>query len=536
MEADGTRVRRRSNALLYLRGVMIFLALLVPLLSLLPLGWLWLWQNGYALYWMGGAFAFAFCAFLVQTLALRRSVAQTGEALTDSADDAVMPGDPGWTEREQAAWVAVEALAADVKPAGLTDRDKVLNLGLRTVEAVARQIHPQDRNPLWKFTVPEALALIERVSADLRPFVADNIPLGDQFTVGQLLKIYQWRSAVGMAEKAYDIWRLIRLINPVTAAAQEAREQITRHLYATVRDQLAKRLAQGYVREVGRAAIDLYGGRLKVSPAELEGHISASTLRDRSAGRPLAEPLRVLVAGQAGSGKSSLVNALSSELGAIVDVLPSTRKFEAHEVEIGELASALVIDSPGIGATAKEHRRFAVKAGEADLIVWAIPATNASDVIDRDAIADIRKHFADRPNRRLPPVLGVLTHIDALAPGEAWEPPYDPGPASPGSDRGRLIGRTLEAAAGNLSLAPDDVVPVSLAAGQPAYNMPQVLERIGALVPEARRAQLLRLMEDATPGWSARRLGRQATNVLASTARAVTPSMLTRWTKRNKRS
>lgn len=533
-EAHDTSVRRKSKALLYLRGVMILLALLVPLLSLLPLGWLWLWQNGYALYWMAGAFTVAFGAYLVQALALRRSVAETGEVLTESADDAVMPGDPGWTEREHAAWAAVEKLAADVKPAGLTDRDKVLNLGVRTVEAVARQIHPGDRNPLWKFTVPEALALVERVSADLRPFVVDNIPLGDQLTVGQLLKIYQWRSAIGVAEKAYDIWRLIRLINPVTAAAQEAREQITKHLYATVRDQLAKRLAQGYVREVGRAAIDLYGGRLKVSAAELAGHISVSTLRDRSAGRPLAEPLRVLVAGQPGSGKSSLVATLSNELGAVVDVLPPTRKFEAREIELGEFASALVIDSPGIGATAKEHRRFAAKSGEADLIVWVVSATNAADAIDRDAVAGVRKHFADRPHRRQPPILGVLTHIDPLPPSEAWTPPYDV--ATPRTEKARAILQAMETAAGNLSLPVDDVVPVSLAAGLPPYNAAQVLDRIGMLVPEARRAQLLRLMEDAAPGWSVKRLGRQATNVLASTARAVTPGMITRWTRRKQRS
>ena len=138
---------------------------------------------------------------------------------------------------------------------------------------------------MWKFTIPEALALVERVSADLRPFVIDNIPLGDQLTVGQVLKIYGWRSAIGMAEKAYDIWRLIRLVNPVTAAAQEAREQITKHLYANVRDQMARQLAGAYVREVGRAAIDLYGGRLRVTQAQLAGHVSASTLRDRGQAR-----------------------------------------------------------------------------------------------------------------------------------------------------------------------------------------------------------------------------------------------------------
>jgi len=511
---------------------MVVLALLLPLISLVPLGWLWLWENGYALYWLAGALAVGIGAYSVQAMALRRSVAQTAEPLQD-AIDTVMPGDPGWTQREQAAWAAVEALAADVQPSGLTDRDKVLNLGLRTVEAVARQIHPEDRNPLWKFTVPEALALVERVSADLRPFVADNIPLGDQLTVGQVLKIYQWRSAIGMAEKAYDIWRLIRLINPVTAAAQEAREQITRHLYATVRDQLAKRLAQGYVREVGRAAIDLYGGRLKVSAAELAGHVSASTLRDRSAGRPLAEPLRVLVAGKAGSGKSSVVNALSKEIGAHVDVLPPTRKFQAHELELAGSASTLVIDSPGIGATPKEHGRFASKAGEFDLIVWTVAANDAADTIDRDVIAGIRKYYADRTNRRLPPILAALTHIDLLPPREAWSPPY--ATDTPANDKARSIRRAMETVAGNLSLGLDDVVPVSVGTEQAPYNVERLTARIAALVPEARRAQFLRLMEDAAPRWSARRLGRQASNAVLSATRAVTPAYLKRWTSRKPR-
>src|SRR6185503_18814542 len=205
---------------------MIFLALLLPMISLMPLGWLWLWQRGYALYWLAAAFSLAIIGYVVQAITLRRTLREAPEPALETVADKVA-ADPSWTAREQAAWTAVEAIAANVRPAELTDRDRVLNLGIRTIEAVARQIHPQDRNPLWKFTIPEALALIERVSADMRPFVIDNIPLGDQLTVGQVLKIYGWRSAIGFAEKAYDIWRLIRLVNPVTAAAQEAREQIT---------------------------------------------------------------------------------------------------------------------------------------------------------------------------------------------------------------------------------------------------------------------------------------------------------------------
>ncbi len=352
---------------------MIFLALLLPLLSLLPLGWLWLWQHGYALYWLAAAFAISACAYLVQVYVLRRTVAQT--PISETSAEAAALADPGWTAREQAAWAAVEAIGAAVRPDALTDRDKVLNLGLRTIEAVARQIHPEDRNPLWKFTIPEALALIERVSADLRPFVIDNIPLGDQLTVGQVLKIYGWRSAIGLAEKAYDIWRLVRLVNPVTAAAQEAREQITKHLYATVRDQLARQLARGYVREVGRAAIDLYGGRLRVSASALAGHVSASTQRDLRAGPPMAEPLRVFVARRAGIGQveprqCAVKGGRRARRRAAGDAgMPRPTRWS-----LPASRARWCIDSPGFGATPKERRKFGERAGDSDLIVWVIDA------------------------------------------------------------------------------------------------------------------------------------------------------------------
>ena len=508
----------KGKANLYLRGAMVFLALLLPMLSLLPLGWLWLWERGWALYWIGAAFVLGLSAYALEFFALRRTLTRR-PALEMSEAPEPVPPDPSWTAREQAAWTAVEAIAAGVKPAELTDRDKVLNLGVRTIEAVARQIHPGDHNPLWKFTIPEALALIERVSGDLRPFVVENIPLGDQLTVGQVLKIYGWRSAIGMAEKAYDIWRLIRLANPVTAAAQEAREQITKHLYANVRDQLARQLVRAYVHEVGRAAIDLYGGRLRVSESELAGHISASTRRDRgqqAAGR--AEPLRILIAGQAGAGKSSLVNALSKEVRAVVDAPGGTRDYQPFEVELEGLSGAMVIDSPRIGASAKEQRAFTQRASETDLIVWAIAADRVDARLDLASITGIRKHFAGHPNRRQPPILVALTHIDRIVRRLPAE----------GSELDRSDPALLEmvrVVAEGLGVPKNDVVPVSLAPGRAPENIKQLSMRIAARVPDARQAQLLRLMEDAAPRWSAKRLAGQAGNAARTAARSMLPKV-----------
>jgi predicted GTPase len=493
---------------------MIFLALLLPMLSLVPLGWLWLWERGYALYWLGAAFMLSLCAYGAQALTLRRTLKET-KAEPQPALEPVA-ADPSWTAREQAAWSAVEAIASGVRTEELTDRDRVLNLGMRTIEAVARQIHPDDRNPLWKFTIPEALALVERVSGDLRPFVIENIPLGDQLTVGQVLKIYQWRSAIGMAEKAYDIWRLIRLVNPVTAAAQEAREQITKHLYANVRDQLARQLAGAYVREVGRAAIDLYGGRLRVSETALAGHLSASTLRDRGKGISRAEPLRVLIAGQAGAGKSSLVNALSKEVKAVVDAPGGTRDFQAYEVELQGLTGAMVIDSPRVGAGGKEQRTFIERAGDSDLIIWAIAADKTDARLDLAALAGIRKLYASRPHRREPPIIVALTFIERVA-------KHAPGRRGDIDAGDPAVVELVRVVAEGLGVPKNDVVPVDLAPGQPPFNLEKLSERIAARVPDARQAQLLRLMEDAAPRWSTRRILGQAGNAAWTAARSLAP-------------
>ena len=106
----------KGRAIVYLRSAMIFLALLLPMLSLLPLGWLWLWERGIALYWVIGAFAIGAIAYATQAITLRRTLRQTPVRADEI--DKVAP-DPSWTAREQAAWTAVESIAADVQPSEL---------------------------------------------------------------------------------------------------------------------------------------------------------------------------------------------------------------------------------------------------------------------------------------------------------------------------------------------------------------------------------------------------------------------------------
>jgi uncharacterized protein len=237
-----------------LRGIMLGLAIFLPVLTLIPLGSIWLWQNGFLLYWVVGALATSGLLYAVEARALPpRSKALPRSGHVDPAD----------SPQEAAARIAVSRLADEIDPSVVQSRADLAALAVRTIEIVAHEIHPNDKTPVWNFTVPEILLLTEQVAARLRPIVVETIPLGEQLTVGQALRLYEWRSAVGVAERAYDVWRLLRIVNPIAAVTQEARERITKQIVTSVRDDLTKRVLGIFVTEIGDAAIDLYGGRLR---------------------------------------------------------------------------------------------------------------------------------------------------------------------------------------------------------------------------------------------------------------------------------
>jgi predicted GTPase len=494
---------RRPARTLHL--ALLGIALLVPTATLIPLGGLWLWQHGLVLYWAVASFVFVATAFLF----LRRLLS-TAARETRAPEAADVASDAAWTPRQEEAWQEVVSLASAVEPQRLMSRDAAQTLALETVELVARRLHPERDDPLLQFTVPEALALIERASIGMRSFVLRTFPLGDRVTVAQLMWLYRWRNAVQLAEKGFDLWRIVRILNPVSAATQEVRERLTRQVFEMGRQHVAQRLAGAYVREIGRAAIDLYGGNLRVTAEELGVHLTAASRADLAAAEAReAEPLRILVAGQTGAGKSSLVNALANAVEAQVDALPATRRFTAYKLTREGLPSALLVDSPGL--TGGDRLDDLIRsAADADMVLWVSSASRAAREIDRQALTAIRDHFAAAPNRRRPPMLLVLTHIDALRPFNEWAPPYD---LTEGSrPKAQAILGAMEAAGAELGFAASDIVPVRADGAAASYNVDALWAKIVELMPDAQRARLLRMLSDAknAPMWS--RLWSQAAN------------------------
>jgi uncharacterized protein len=496
------------------------ICLTLPTLTLVPLGGIWLWQKGYAIYWVIGACLFVVIAFLLQLYLFRRlDIPLKGLRPVELPEDRAASG---WTPREEEAWTTVLAIADKVELSHFASWQAFLGLGQDTVEAVARALHPEVKEPLWQFTVPEALTLIEQVSLRLKPVVAGSIPFGDRLSVGQVIRIYEWRSLIDIAQKGYDIWRIIRMLNPAAAATQELRERLSNQMYRWGREEIAKRLARGYVKEVGRAAIDLYGGRLRVSPEELEAHLTEASARDRrGAAQVQAEPLRLLVCGQINAGKSSLINALAGEVRAAPDVLPLTSAFTPYELNRHGVPQALILDSPGLAGLKEPLEKLVAQAAQADLILWVASAIRPDRELDRRALDAIHRYFAEHPNRRRPPMLLVLSNVDALRPVQEWKPPYDL--ANAGNAKAVSIRAAMESAGADLGFPLDAIVPACLDPEIGIYNADAIWAEIMEQIPEAQRAQLVRLLQDIDRGLDWRKLRSQALNAGRILARAAFP-------------
>ncbi|MBX9590009.1 MAG: GTPase domain-containing protein [Hyphomonadaceae bacterium] len=498
----------KRKDLSYSRAVLLGIALLLPTASLIPLGGLWLWQQGYVVYW-----AIATC-FVVAGLYYVQARIVAGPApagLAQSLDEGAQSADEqAWTPRQAEAWNDVKALAASVDAQRMASRDAALNLGLETIETVARRLHPERSDPLLQFTVPEALAVVERASNGMREFITTTFPFGDRITVAQLMWLYRWRGALNLAEKGYDLWRIVRLLNPLSAASQELRERFTREIYDMGREHLGRRLARAYVKEVGRAAIDLYGGALRVTPTKLQGHVTAASREDMAAaaGRE-AEPIRILLAGQTGAGKSTLLNALANAVEAEVDAMPATTRPTAYKLTHEGMPAALLIDSPGL-TDAGSLGALIESAARADMVLWVSSATRAARETDRQALAAIRNHFAAAPNRRRPPMLLVLTHIDGLRPFREWEPPYDLTAGTRAKSQS-ILG-AMQAAGSELGFASGEIVPVRVDIAVAPYNIDALWGKIIELAPEAQRARLLRTLSDIVDASSWATVWSQAAN------------------------
>jgi uncharacterized protein len=487
----------------------ILLALIaasVPFLALIPLGALWLFQQGVVRWWLLAAVVLGAGGY-----ACARWLQRQGDVEAPARPEEqtpVSPPDADWSPRDLGAWNKVQQVAADADPRMLGDYELLLDTARRTIEAVAAHYHPDLRDPVWRFTLPEALLLTERVSARIRQALLKNVPGAHLIRAGQLRRIWELKPAAETGMRVFNrlhrLYRLARLVNPVGALLAEARERLVTAALGESGNHLRRKGARIWVEEIGRAAIELYSGRLRVDPDELRTR--ADRIPTIGVKAELPGPIRIVVAGQTNAGKSSLVNALLGDVVAAVDVLPLTAEFTSYELQHDSVSEAVIVDTPGLDNDAT-MARVVDAACEADCLIWVVPAHSADRARDRVALDAVRARFAARPERIMPPLLAVVTHIDRLSPAREWLPPYDI--AAPRRPKEIAIRSSLEAAAGDLAVSSAEMVPVRLNPLNEAYNVELVWALLAQRFDAARRGRAIRVLL-AEPQRDWRRILKQA--------------------------
>jgi predicted GTPase len=214
------------------------------------------------------------------------------------------------------------------------------------------------------------------------------------------------------------------------------------------------------------------------------------------------------------------VNALSEEIQAAVDVLPTTPGYVAYELKRQGSPEALLIDAPGLSADAAALLELLEEVEESDLILWVSSATRPDRATDRNALDALRDRLVARLERREPPILVVLTHIDQLRPPQEWSPPYDL--LDKENAKARSIGEAARVVAAELGAPVQSVVPVCLDDKRGHYNVDVLWAKMLDVMPEAQGARLVRVL--AAAGNQARwwRLWSQAVNAGRVIARTLT--------------
>jgi hypothetical protein len=279
----------------YWPETLLVLAVAFPWLSLLALGGLWLGQHGHTWAWAIAAAASGLLAWALFRLVRRRAALEQAarEPLGEHLGDIAEPSSD-WNVRDREIWLQVEAIARATPPFSFTEIEPAIASAHETIMSVARSFHPERTETLTEFTLPEVLLLTERVSRRLRGKALRSIPFVRQMKIGRVLWAWRTIERYGpLAQAGYRLWRLGRVaFDPVTALLREIGGHTDDRMTTAVFDQARAWLTQAFVLEVGRAAIDLYSGRLTLSPEELR----EAAASDAAPAEPLA-PVRLLLAG-----------------------------------------------------------------------------------------------------------------------------------------------------------------------------------------------------------------------------------------------
>lgn len=466
------------------REGLIAVLLVLPWLALLPLGILWLHEHHGLLAWTLGGLAAGLVAWPIRRAVRDRAAARL-------AQDLAAHRTPAANAAERAARKAVEAIAEEAPKTDPLDKQAMLALARRTIEAVASRLHPGADNPAARVTLPEALLLTETVARDLRAVTLRYLPGARSLRLDHALWAQAMterygtfgRAAAQVAMAGYRLWRAYA--DPGRALPAEIARKLDGSSESLLVTKFKDVVTREFVQEVGRHAIELYAGRMRLSADELA---SAEAPKPSA---PPPPPVRIVLVGQVNSGKSSLINALAGSVLAEVRAIPATAKATTYELCAQDQPVVHLVDTPGLTADPATATTALDEIEGADATIWVVSATQPARQPDLAAFADFRARQDAEATRRNAPFFIALTHVDQLRPAAEWTPPYDP--VTPLTQKERSIRDAVTAVAEAFHVLTEQVVPVALPEGGETWNQYLVWGHVGARIEAAQLRRLDRL-------------------------------------------
>ena len=436
------------------------LFLLAPLIFPAVVGMYQLWATGWFFYTFWLILAISTVGWVLLARSMKRFHA---ESLT------VAPADH-WGEADAAAWKVVLAEAArsdGLDATKLGDPKFYYNRLEDLTRKVAVFYQKDEREPLGLMTIPEILTLAELASRDIQEAVRRYVP------GAHLMRVNDWLSV----QKLWDNYSTTRKVSWVSTVLFNPLQGVARYIGSEIfgaafSKKFQKNLLAWFfsliIQNVGHYLIELYSRRLRVgadryrlllqdrptslppqieAPEEVDLDDEPDTLDPKTVPPPPdAEPLEpeperpvtVAVVGSKESGKSGLIESLRGQLvgagegneiegrwgrgGPLIKLIELRGYNPEYQVETAPKRKGLwgrirglandvyesVIDPLGDGA-------IEGRLDEIDLMILVTRADRPSLEADREVVKRIQEKFDGEGGLKPPPILVVVTHMDAVA-------------------------------------------------------------------------------------------------------------------------
>ena len=311
-------------------------------------------------------------------------------------------------------------------------------LGLEVAGDVAQDMSGRSDGSLLDVSVLELLALIEEVADECREFLGTNRWLSPfqgipaRHILWVLRNRHRLARGVEYGEHAYRMAGL--MMNPPAGAMRVMESLIAGNNTRYLTDQAQLELQRRILSYVAAKSINLYSGRYRRAIAP-------------GIGPSQHEPVRILLVGQTGAGKSALAARLAPASRAAP---PANRAGSAPlRTEIGGIQCVL-IEAPPIDALEGARNRpgrfrpgrgrggrvvptmDAIRSGflDCDMVVWTVRADQPARKADIDVLSVFRRIYGELSwNRLMPPLVVAVSNVDRPPIIENWPESGDLSPA-----------------------------------------------------------------------------------------------------------